>query len=78
MEGGGTVRLRGGAAMGSTVLVGMCVRLKETALAGSAGGQRRRGEKDGWRNDKEREKRRELNAVGGLENYAHFMMQILA
>ena len=39
MEGGGTVRLRGGAAMGSTVLVGMVFRLKETALAGSAVGE---------------------------------------
>lgn len=35
MEGGGTVRLRGGAAMGSTVLVGM-FRLNETDLGGSA------------------------------------------
>ena len=39
MEGGGTVRLRGGAAMGSTVLVGMEVRLNETDLAGSAVGR---------------------------------------
>ena len=34
MEGGGTVRLRGGADMGSTVLVGK-FRLKETDLGGS-------------------------------------------
>ena len=33
MEGGGTVRLRGGADMGSTVQVG--IRLKETDLGGS-------------------------------------------
>ena len=36
MEGGGTVLQRGGAEMGSTVLVGILVRLKETDLAGSA------------------------------------------
>ena len=36
MEGGGTVRLRGGAEMGTTVLVGIVVRLKDTLLAGSA------------------------------------------
>ena len=34
MEGGGTVRLRGGADMGSTVQVGM-FRSKETDLGGS-------------------------------------------
>ena len=37
IEGGGTVRLRGGADMGSTVLVGM-VRLKDTDLGGSIPG----------------------------------------
>ena len=36
IEGGGTVRLRGGAEMGSTVLVGILMRLNDTLLAGSA------------------------------------------
>lgn len=42
MEGGGTVRLSGGAEMGSTVLVGM-VRLNDTDLGGSTEGGRRGG-----------------------------------
>ena len=41
MEGGGTVLLRGGAEMGSTVLVGMGVKLKETDFWGSECGERK-------------------------------------